>query len=241
MNDSASPGRFGTTHWSVVLAARGYQHGASRDAMAQLCQAYWLPVYAFVRRHVANVADAQDLTQEFFVRLLEKDYLARADQQYGRFRTFLLTAVQRFLSKERMKARAQKRGGGKKVLSLDFAHGERQWAPVATDNVTAEQEFDRQWARQLLETVVSRLRAEYAEGGRQHVFDQLKPLMIKDTDADSYEVVAQRLGITIGAAKTAVYRMRKRYCDLLRSEIAQTVCRAEDVQDELQQLFEALG
>jgi RNA polymerase sigma-70 factor (ECF subfamily) len=209
--------------------------------MAQLCQTYWLPVYAFVRRRVSNVTDAQDLTQEFFVRLLDKDYVSHADRQCGRFRTFLLTAVQRFLSKERMKARAQKRGGGQKVLSLDFTRGENEYAPVAADNATPAQEFDRHWARQLLETVINRLRREYVQAGRERLFDELKPLMIKAADADSYRAVADRLGMTIGAAKTAVYRMRKRYCDLLRGEIVETVADPAEVQDELQRLFEALG
>ena len=249
MHDDPLPGspelrgdrQFRTTRWSLVLAARERAGADSRDALAVLCQTYWLPVYTFVRRHTANATDAQDLTQEFFCRLLQKDYLSRADQQFGHFRTFLLTAVQRFLSNERLKARAIKRGGGQCVLSLDFLRAEHEFAITAATEMTAEREFDRQWARQVLETVLDRLRAEYRDAGKEAAYLELKPLMVKSTDAEEYITVAERLGMSSGAVKTAVYRMRKRYRDLLLSEISQTVADAEETEDELRWLFQALG
>lgn len=237
--DRTAPRQFRTTHWSMVQAA---QEGTadSRAALAQLCQTYWGPVHAFVRRWVPNASDAQDLTQEFFAQLLEKNYLSRADRQYGRFRTFLLTAVQRFLSKERSRATAQKRGGGRIILSLDGHRGENDGAQPAGHQPTPEQEFDRQWARHVLETALVRLRGEYRED-KERVFEELKPLMTRSPDADAYQAVADRLGMTPGAVKTAVYRLRQRYRALLLSEIAQTVSDPQEVQEELQFLFRALG
>ena len=233
--------QFHTTRWSVVLAAADRHHDSSREALAELCQVYWFPVYAFVRQRIASKDEAQDLTQEFFTRLLEKDYLHLVRQERGRFRTFLRTAVHGFLCNEWARARAQKRGGGRKVLSLDFASGESRLVLEPMDEETLEQEFDRQWALQLLEVVETRLRDEYSAAGKVGQYLALKPLLIGGRTADRPTAVAQQLGMTVGAVKTAVYRMRRRYRKLLRDEIAQTVTAADELEDEIQRLFSALA
>ncbi len=237
----AGDARFRTTRWSVVLAAGDRQHVRSNVALAELCQTYWFPVYAFVRSRVSDANRAQDLTQEFFATLLEKNYLAHVRQQRGRFRSFLRTAVQRFLSKEWAKARRLKRGGGRTLLSLDFAWGESRLAREASPDESPQRQFDRQWALQLLEIVQQRLRDEYAAAGKQPLYEQLKPFLVDSGRTTRYEEVAARLEMTAGAVKTAVYRLRRRYRALLLNEIAHTVAELDEVDDEVQQLFAALS
>lgn len=231
--------RFRTTRWSLVQAAGDLEHRDSHQALSELCQSYWLPVYSYFRRRVGNPVDAQDLTQEFFAKLLDKNYIGDARQEKGRFRTFLLTAAQRFLSKEWAKANAKKRGGDKTVLSLDFDAGESFYAMEPADTETPEKLFDRQWAVKLLEVVHERLRQEYDAADKHALYDELKPLLVGA--GPSQREVANRLGMTEGAVKTAVYRMRTRYSQLLRCEIAETVDDPDEVDDEVAQLFEALA
>lgn len=232
--------RFQTTHWSVVLAAGDHQNADFETALARLCQDYWYPVYAFVRRRIPDPHSASDTTQAFFARLLEKNYLADARQDRGRFRAFLLTAVQRFMSNEAAKARAQKRGGGRLELSIDVTAGESRFLREPIEESTPEREFDRRWALQLLELVDQRLREEYARADKLGWFEHLKPFATGAAEV-AYDQIAELLGMSVGAARTAVYRLRQRFRELIRSEIAQTVDNPEDVDDEVRRLFEALG
>lgn len=233
--------RFRTTRWSLVHAAGDAHQGDSHEALAELCQSYWFPVYAYIRRRLGNAVDAQDLTQEFFATLLAKNYLGDARQDRGRFRTFLLTAAQRFLSKEWAKSNTLKRGGGRRILQLDLSAGESLYITEPVDNETPEQAFDRRWTLNLLENVHQRLRDEYMANGKQQVYDTLKPYLIGDRAAASYEQASTLLGTTVGAVKTSVYRMRCRYRELLRGEIAETVADPAEIDDEVKQLFSSLG
>lgn len=209
--------------------------------MATLCQTYWFPLYAYVRRRTPDVHEAQDLVQSFFVRLLEKDLLAVADPERGRFRAFLLTALKHFLTNEWAKDRTQKRGGGRNALALDFDSGESRYNSEPAHDLTAERLFEQQWALTLLDRTLGMLRAEYAAAGKEQQFDHLKHFLRADRGESSYSGAAQALGITEGGAKVAAHRLRKRYRELLRSELAQTVAEPVEVDDEIRHLFTALG
>jgi RNA polymerase sigma-70 factor (ECF subfamily) len=233
-------GRFATTHWSVVLAAGRHASPDSQMALAALCRTYWYPLYAYVRRQGRNAEDARDLTQEFFATLLEKDYLRAADSQRGRFRSFLLTAFKHFLSKERERANAQKRGGGRQSLSIDFQAGEYQYHQEPAHDITPEKIYERRWAVTLLQEVLQRLQDEFAGAGKQSLFERLKDFLTGEKATTTYRQIADELGTTEGALKVAVHRLRQRYRELLRAEIAQTVTGPEEVEDELRQLFAAV-
>ena len=232
--------RFATTHWSLVIAAVKSPSPQSRAALEELCGCYWYPVYAFVRRRGQQPEDARDLTQEFFTRLLERDYLEAADRERGRFRTFLLTAVSHFLSNERERACAQKRGGGQSLLSLDFERGEERYRNEPADPWTAEKIFDRRWALTLLDQAVATLKQGYAASGKGSLFEELKVFLTGDSGSPAYEESASRLAMSAGAVKVAVHRLRQKYREALRQEIAQTVAAEEDVESELQVLLSAL-
>lgn len=235
MND-----RFATTHWSLVLAAG---KGASADAQAALealCQTYWYPLYAYVRRQGHQLDDAQDLTQAFFARLLEKHYLQAADPERGRFRSFLLTAFKRFLCKERDRERAKRRGGGMKLLPLDFEAGERRYGLEPTHEATAEKIYEQRWALTLLDRVFARLRDEFDQAGKQKEFNCLKVYLTGEAGTPSYQDIAAELEMTEGSVKVAVHRLRRRYRELVREEITQTVTEPEEVDEELRHLFAAL-
>ena len=236
-SDSAVAGRFDTTHWSLVLAAgqRGTRESAA--ALERLCQSYWLPLYAYVRRRVSDVHDAQDLTQAFFERLLEKNYLADADPRRGQFRVFLLTAFKHFLSKEWEKAKAQKRGGGRSPISLDFSTGDSQITLQPAGGLTAEQMYERQWVITLLSCVMQRLERELEKVGKRSQFERLKDFIVSTKEDTTYADVASELGMTESAARMATSRLRRRYRQLLREEIAQTVSSPEDIDDEINSLF----
>lgn len=233
--------RFHTTRWSVVLAAGDQPQDNSNQALAELCQTYWFPVYAFVRRRVADSNQAQDLTQEFFARLLEKGFFGRARQERGRFRSYLLTAVNRFLAKQWNKSKTLKHGGATRTLSLDFAWGESKLELEPAAGETPERAFDRLWAIQLLELVHDRLQKEYTDAGKQEQYEQLKPFLVGASELEPQEVVAQRLGMTGGAFRTAIYRLRRRFRQLVLNEIAHTVAELDEVDDEVQRLFAALS
>jgi DNA-directed RNA polymerase specialized sigma24 family protein len=232
---------FATTHWTVVLKARDRSGSEASAALAQLCETYWYPLYAYVRRRIADVHEAQDFTQAFFAHLLEKAVIANADAERGRFRAFLLTACQRFLINGWQKARAVKRGGGRRPLSLDFDSGESKLGLVAIETLTAEQVYEQQWAITLLERVMERLRAEYAAKERSQYFEALKPLLAGSSQQIGYADAARSLRISEATARVAGHRMRQRYRELLRSEIANVVERPEDIDDEIRALFTALG
>lgn len=231
---------FGSTRWSVVLAA-GEEGTAAREALETLCQSYWLPVYAYVRRRASNADDAQDLTQAFFAMLLERGTFGAADPTRGRFRAFLLTALRNFLANEHERAIALKRGGGRTVISLDAGMAERSLLRDAQRTSTPEQEFERRWALAMLDRVIERLSDEQAAAGRQAEFEALRLFLTGQAPDTKQTDVARQLGITQEAVRAAIYRLRKRYRALLRDEIAQMVSSAKEVDDELHRLFEALG
>jgi RNA polymerase sigma-70 factor (ECF subfamily) len=232
--------RFPSTRWSLVAAAgRGEAPGAP-EALAVLCRAYWYPLYAYARRRLVSADDAQDLTQEFFARLLEKDYLQAADPRRGKFRSFLLAAFKHFLAKEHKRAAAQKRGGDRRLLPLDFQDGERRYHHEPADPITPETLYERRWALTLLEQALARLRQEFAGAGKGHLFEALKGTLSGDGTTEPYARIGQDLGLSEQAVKTAVHRLRRRYQELLRAEVAQTVASPEEVEDELRDLFAAV-
>jgi len=228
-------GRFATTHWSLVIAAGDRRAPESERALEKLCRAYWPPLYAYVQRRVNDIHEAQDLTQAFMEQLLEKGYLAQADPKRGRFRSFLITAFKHFLSKEWDRAKAQKRGGGRVRFSIDFAsqHGEGR---ELADQLTAERVYERQWAITLLSRVMRRLQREMERKGAGRQFQRLKDLIVGSADF-SYATVASDLELSESAARMMVSRMRRRFRELLRNEIAQTVSSQEDIDDEVRHLF----
>jgi RNA polymerase sigma-70 factor (ECF subfamily) len=232
--------RFATTHWSVVRAA-SRSSPKSREALAALCEAYWYPLYAFVRRQGYSAPDAQDLTQEFFARLLEKNDLGVADRAKGRFRSFLLAAVKHFLSNQRDRARAKKRGGGRQVLSLDWDAGESRLGREPAHEITPERLFERRWALTILENVLARLRAEFEADGKYVLFARLKGVLTGETAGGRYAEIATELGMTAGAVKVAVHRLRRRYREILRDEIAHTVSDPAEIDAEIRELFAVLG
>src|SRR5207244_3403201 len=209
--------------WSLIAAASGNEGEATQAALADLCQAYWYPLYAFLRHRGHAAEDARDLTQGFFAALLEKGYLADADPDRGRFRSFLLTAISRFASKEHDKAAAQKRGGGRAILPIDFADGERRYRNEPADNWTPERIFERRWALTLLDRTLARLRQDHELSGKLAQFDSLKIYLTGESGAPPLREVAEQLGITEGAVKVAIHRLRQKYRELLRAEIAQTL------------------
>ena len=234
--------KFSPTHWSVVLAAAGRADSThARDALEKLCRNYWLPIYVFVRRQGHGPHDAQDLTQEFFARLLEKNFLAGVQREKGRFRSFMLASVKHFLANEWDKANAQKRGGGKVPISIDSELGENSFSLEPADTLTAEKIYERRWALALLEQVLRRLREEYTRDGKEKQFEQLKPTLTEASGSVPYAQIALRLGTSEGAVKVAVHRLRQRYRELLRAEIADTVADAGEIDDEIRNLFAALA
>ena len=240
MSVSISP-KFDKTSWSLVRAAALEPTASSRQALATLCRTYWQPVYAFVRRNGYDREQAQDLTQGFFTQLLEKRFLAHADQERGKFRSFLLTAVKHFLANEWDRDHALKRGGGQVSLSIDLVDAESWYAPAVAANPTPESLFERRWALSLLEHVLTRLRAEFAAVGKSDQFEMIVPFLNQDSGDKRYEELADRLGVSTGSLRMAVHRMRRRYRSLLRKEIAETVATPEEVDDEIRFLLSTLS
>lgn len=241
VRSAAAKGQFATTQWSVVLAAGDAAGRGSRDALAQLCESYWYPLYAYVRRRVGNAHEAQDLTQAFFAHVLEKQAIGAADPDRGRFRAFLVTALKNFLANQWDKARAEKRGGGRIGLSLDFESGESRYQFEPTDEITPERLFERRWILTLLDRVLESLQAELAAAGRAQQFEQLKGALTGEATAEQYEAAAEALGVSPGAAKQAAYRLRKRYRELFRAEVARTVADEAEVDDEIGRLLTNLS
>jgi RNA polymerase sigma-70 factor (ECF subfamily) len=231
---------FQTTHWSVVLAAGEAGSDGALAALEQLCRAYWSPVYAYARRCGHGPHDAEDLTQEFFYRLLDRHYLAQADPRKGRFRNFLLVAVKHFLANEWDRAKAVKRGGRLTFISLDQGAGAGDpWE--AADDDTPDQAFARTWALIFLERVMARLREELGREEQRAQFDELKGFLLGDASAPPYAQVADKLGTTEAAIKMAVQRLRRRFAEVLREEIAHTVTGPEEIDDEIRCLFAAIA
>jgi RNA polymerase sigma-70 factor (ECF subfamily) len=237
----APAGRFATTQWSLVLAARDQAAPWAREALAALCRAYWYPLYAFVRRQGYGADQAQDLTQEFFARLLEKDFLQVVDREKGKFRSFLLAACKHFLANERDRANARKRGGGRTCLPLDFGAAEGRYGLEPAHALTPEKLFARRWALTLLDQVLAQLREEFLRAGKGPLFERLKVFLAGEKGTPSYDQVARELGSTEGAVRVSVHRLRKRYRELLCAEIARTVHDPGQIGDEIRDLFTALG
>jgi RNA polymerase sigma-70 factor (ECF subfamily) len=233
--------RFRETRWSIVLGAGHPGTPEAREALATLCRIYWYPLYAYVRREGHSASDAQDLTQEFFTRLLDKNYVGAADRTKGKFRSFLLASLRNFLANERRRALAQKRGGGRAVFSLDVSEGETRFAFEPAHELTAEKVYERRWALTLLERTVATLREEFARSDKLPLFEHLKVHLGGEGSDVPYAPIAAALGMTEGAVKVAAHRLRLRCRELLRAEIAQTVAGPDEVDEELRDLFNAVG
>jgi RNA polymerase sigma-70 factor (ECF subfamily) len=226
----------------MVLSAAGRQNpGQAVESLEKLCSLYWRPLYAYVRRQGESPHDAQDLTQEFFRRLLEKEWLNSVDRGKGRFRSFLLAAFKHFLSNERAKARAQKRGGGRAPLPLDFTGEETHLGFRPADQLTPDILFERRWATALLEQALARLRREYVDQGKEPLFEQLKTTLTEERGSVAYSALAATLNMSEGAVKMAVHRLRQRYRQCLRAEIAQTVATPGEIEDELRHVMGAFA
>jgi RNA polymerase sigma-70 factor (ECF subfamily) len=224
-----------------VLAAKQGETTEAAAALEKLCRTYWYPLYAFLRREGHSPHDAQDLTQEFFARLLQGKFLGNVSPQKGKFRSFLLAALKNFLCDEWDKATAQKRGGGKMVISLDDHNAEELYLLEPEADAPAEELFERRWALTLLARALSGLREEFVATGRMNEFDQLKGFLSTPTADGAYDAVAVKLGLTVDTVGVKVHRLRQRYGELIRVEIAQTVARPAEIENELQHLFNAVG
>ena len=240
--DSTDGGRpkLPTTQWGLLVAASAEDAGKARAALEELYRLYCYPIYAFIRRRGHGRQDAQDLTQDFFVHLLEKGTLGRADPQRGRFRSFLLGALDHFLAHAAERARAAKRGGGYQWVFLDDDAAEDRYQLAAPEGMTAEKVFEARWAATIVESAFERLRSELESEGKGHLFEALQGFLLGEEDA-SYQQVADALSLSLGALKTAIHRLRGRYRALLREEVARTLATPEEVDEELHYLRIALG
>jgi RNA polymerase sigma-70 factor (ECF subfamily) len=238
MHTLAGPSEFPTTRWTLVVAASDPKRKEFRSALASLCENYWYPLYAYLRRRGYPADQAQDLTQEFFIRVLEGRYLDRADPEKGRFRAFLLTSLKFFVADEEDRNRAQKRGGGA-LLPLEFSSGEERYQREPAHDETPERIFERRWALSVLDRVVEKLRDEFVRHGRAEHFERLKVFLLGRSDAP-YAALAHELNTSEGALKVAIHRLRKRYRELFRQEIADTVADPAEVESELRFLAAVL-
>jgi RNA polymerase sigma factor (sigma-70 family) len=217
------------------------ESASAEQALNQLCRTYWYPLYAFIRRKGHSPHDAQDLTQAFFARLLEKNYVAQADRERGRFRTYLLAALTHFLADEWDRARRLKRGGGREFVSFDAASAEERYRLEPIDQLDAAKLYERRWVTTLFDQVLARLEQEFRDSDKGELFDCLKSSLLADSDNPSYAELGSRLGLKEDAVKQAVHRMRRRFRELFREEIAQTVAGPGEVEDELKHLFAVLS
>ena len=240
-NAGLPPGLFATTHWSVVLAAGQGDSPQAIEALERLCRTYWYPLYAYVRRRGYQPQDAQDLTQGFFAALLTGKYLGQANRARGRFRTFLLTAFGNFLHNEHDRATALKRGGGREIVSWEAHTAEGRYAQEPAGGLSPEQIYEKRWAATLLERVLARLRDESIHAARRELFDQLKPHLWGEDEATPYAQLAARFNVSVSAIKVTVHRLRRRYRDVLREEIAQTVADAAEIDGEIQYLIRVMS
>ena len=236
-----SDARFATTHWTVVLAAGSPDSTRHREALETLCRSYWFPLYAYLRRHGYDRHDAAEHIQAFFAKMLEKQSLNTINPQPGKFRSFLLTALKRFVADEREREHAQKRGGGREVLSLNINDAESRYAIQPVDRLSPDRLFERSWALTVLNRVMDRLEAEMTAADKRQLFDQARAHLCGTCDAVSYREVAATLHMNEGAVKVVVHRMRNRYREILREEIAQTVSSPNEVDEEIRGLFAALS
>ena len=240
-NSTQEEARFTTTHWSVVLAAGNQSSPDYTRALSTLCRTYWYPLYAYLRRQGFDRHQAEDYTQSFFAGLLERHSIGKADPEQGKFRSFLLASLTHFLADEWDRSQAQKRGGERKVLSLDIEDGETRYTREPADNLSPEKLFKRYWALMVLRQAMVRLKTEFATANKQHLFDNLKIYLTAQLDSISYRDAAAKLDMTEGAVRVAVHRLRQRYGELVRQEIAQTVTSPDQVDEEIHELFAALS
>jgi RNA polymerase sigma-70 factor (ECF subfamily) len=240
-SESPGPRVFATTHWSVVTAAGQDDSAPARRALETLCRNYWFPIYVYVRRKGHGPDEAQDLTQEFFAQLIAKEHLRLADREKGRFRTFLLAMLDYFLAREWSRAHRQKRGGQFIFVSLDQQTPEERYQLEPTDGDTPEKKFLRHWALTVLEQAMNALERECRENGKGALFAEAKELLSRERDGATYAEIGRRLNMAEGAARMAVLRLRRRYGDLLRSEIAQTVSGPEEIDEEMRFLLSAVS
>jgi RNA polymerase sigma-70 factor (ECF subfamily) len=231
---------FATTHWSVVLTAGQRELPQAAEALEKLCRAYWYPLYVYGRRQGNSPEDAQDLTQDFFSRLLDKNYLAKADRDRGKFRTFLLGSLKNFLVNEWKRAGRLKRGGGLEFFSIDANAAEDRYAAEPATEFNPDAEYETRWAVTLIEQVLSALRQEFDAADKTRLFEELKGFIWGDKSTTSYAEIAGHLNLTEGTVKVAVHRLRQRFRELLRAEVAHTVARPEDIDDELRHLIRVL-
>ncbi len=232
--------RFAATDWSLVLAAGGTDTEEARPAMSRLLETYWYPLYAFVRRAGRDPNDASDLTQEFLTRLLEGNSLSLADPTKGKFRTFLLTSLERFLVDQHRRENREKRGGGRTKFSLSMLDAEERYQLEPLDTLTPERIYERRWAMTLLDRALNRLEQESTTAGRGPLFAALKPLLAGEPVQGSYAEIAREIAMTEGSLKTAAHRLRRRYAALVRAEIAETLSDPNDIEEEVQHLFRSL-
>lgn len=232
---------FATTHWSVILAAGQGDSPSKLEALSTLCETYWYPLYAYVRRRGYAPAEAKDLTQSFFANLIEKGSFARAERQRGRFRTFLLHSIEHFLLNERDRALAQKRGGGRIIVSWDQQVAEERYGREPLDGLTPSKMFEKRWAATLIERVLDQLRQEFLLSGKLELFGQLEPHLWGDNDSVPYADLATQFNLTVVAVKSTVHRLRHRCRELLRREIAQTVATCAEVDDEIRHLIQVMS
>ena len=232
---------FATTHWTAVVAAGRRTTPQSEKALGELCGIYWYPLYAYVRRRGYSREDAEDLTQSFFARFLERNYLGGLSSEKGRFRAFLLASLKNFLANEWHKSQRLKRGGNVPLLSLDWQSADSRYQIDPADNVTPDRIYDREWALALLERVITRLRDECAAADKARLFDELKPFLTADKSSLPYPQVAANLGLAEGAVRVSVHRLRRRYRELLRDEISQTLSDPAQLADEMQALLGAFA
>jgi len=230
--------QFPTTRWTLVVAAGDSRPKEARSALVSLCENYWYPLYAYLRRRGYSADEAQDLTQEFFVRVLEGRYLDRADPEKGRFRSFILTSLKFFVADEQDRHRAHKRGGGV-LVPLEFSSGEKRYQREPAHEETPERIFERRWALSVLDRVVEKLRDEFTQHGRPEHFERLKVFLLGQSDAP-YAALAREMNTSEGALKVAIHRLRKRYRELFRQEIADTVADPAEVEPELRYLAAVL-
>ena len=233
--------RFTTTHWSVVLLAGQADSPQATEALEKLCRTYWYPLYVYVRRHGNSPEDAQDLTQIFFSRLLEKNCFAKADRDRGKFRTFLLGSLKNFLVNEWKRAGRLKRGGGVEFLSIDANVAEDRYAAESANETNPDAAFELRWAVTLIEQVLTALRQEFNAADKARLFEELKGFIWGDKSSASYAEIAGHLNLTEGTVKVAVHRLRQRFRELLRAEVAHTVARPEDIDGELRHLIAVVG
>ncbi len=235
-----SAAQFTTTHWSVVIAAGGSDPPQAAEALEKLCHVYWYPIYAYLRRRGRGEQDAQDLTQGFFAHLLERRSIQGVEREKGKFRSFLLASLNYYVADERDRANAQKRGGGREVLSLDVEEAEQRYRLEPVDERSPEKLFERRWAMALLDQVLARLGQEFADAGKRELFERLQPLLVEGTGVKTYAEIGRETGMTEEAVKKAVQRMRRRYGELFREEVAHTVANPAEVEEELRHLGQVL-